>query len=382
MRALPIFLLAFAACGRGGGSEGGAPSGGKGGPGGRGPLMFPVEVQPIESRSVEYRIAAVGSVEAFEEIQVTARVPGVIEKISFTEGDEVKEGAKLVEIEPRRYQIAVDAARAAFQRAEAQRAEAEAALARREEANKKSPGLVKQEEIDAARTKLQAARAAQAEAKSALNLAELNLHDAFVRAPIAGMIESRLAKTGQYVQPGAAIASLVRRDPLLLRFKVPEADARSLGVGQQAKLKVRGTEGEHSAEITHVAQAADEKTRMVTITAKISDPEKQLKPGAFAEVTVPIGGAADAPVIPETAVRPSEHGFLAFVIEGDVARQRIVTLGLRTGDGKVEVRSGVSPGEQLVVRGAEALREGAKVRVVEGGQKTPAPSAEAGGARP
>jgi membrane fusion protein (multidrug efflux system)/multidrug efflux system membrane fusion protein len=108
---------------------------------------------------------------------------------------------------------------------------------------------------------------------------------------------------------------------------------------------------------------------MVAVTAQVDDPRRsELRPGSFAQVTVPIGAATKAPVIPETAVRPSERGFLAYVVEGDVARERELSLGLRTADGRVEVRSGVKPGERLVVRGGEALRDGAKVRVTRTGE--------------
>jgi multidrug efflux pump subunit AcrA (membrane-fusion protein) len=92
----------------------------------------------------------------------------------------------------------------------------------------------------------------------------------------------------------------------------------------------------------------------------------KLLPGTFAEVTVPVGSAPDTPVIPETAVRPSERGFLAFVVEGDVAEERVLELGLRTSDGLVEVRQGLVPGEPLVVRGGEALQDGARVKVKAG----------------
>jgi membrane fusion protein (multidrug efflux system)/multidrug efflux system membrane fusion protein len=96
----------------------------------------------------------------------------------------------------------------------------------------------------------------------------------------------------------------------------------------------------------------------------------------FAEVSVPVGGASEQPVVPQIAIRPTERGFVAFVVEDDVARERVLTLGMRTPDGRAEVRAGLAAGELLVVRGAEALRDGALVRVE--GPAAPAPAAPAG----
>ena len=369
----PVVLLAGAAalalsC-SGGGEKKGA-SGGKGGP-----PAFPVETAPVKSRPVEYTVTAVGSVEAFEKVQVTARVAGVVEQVKFVEGESVETGTPLVEIEPRRYQLAVEAARANVQKAEAAKADAEAALARRRAVVEKNPGLIPGEEIDTFATRVQTAAADVAQAKSALDQAELNLRDAFVRAPVAGRIETRTVTTGQYVSPGGVLATLVRRDPLLLRFQVPSEDARNLRAGLVARFRVPGDEGGFRARITHVAGAADAASRMVAVTAEVDDPRRaQLRPGAFADVTVPVGGIAQSPVIPQTAIRPSEKGFLAFVVEDGKARERVLTLGLRTTEGLVEVRGGLKAGEELVIRGAEALRDGLPVRVSASGAAPVAPS--------
>jgi hypothetical protein len=115
---------------------------------------------------------------------------------------------------------------------------------------------------------------------------------------------------------------------------------------------------------------------MVAVTAEIQDTKDQaLRPGAFAEIVVPVSSARTSPVIPQTAIRPSERGFIAYVVEKDMAIERILTLGMRTAKGQVEVLSGLNPGEVLVIRGAEALRDGAPVRVAkpqaQGQDKTP-----------
>lgn len=335
--------------------------------GGRGKIQFPVEVVPVLSRRVEYSVSAVGSVEAFEVVQVTARVSGEVEQVRFAEGDAVRQGQTLVEIEPERYRLSVRSAKAALEKAEAAKADAESGLTRREGVNARNPGLIPGEELETWRTKVRTATAEAAQARAALDLAELNLRDAFVRAPVSGVIQTRTVQTGQYVQPGAILTTLVRREPLLLRFSVPEQDAAQLRPGLPARFSVRGGEREYSARITSVAETADETSRMVAVTAEVDDPDRAaLRPGAFAQVTVPIGASTESPVIPQTAVRPSERGFLAYVVEGDVAKSRVLTLGLRTADGQVEVRDGLRPGELLVVRGAEALYEGAPVQVSKG----------------
>jgi multidrug efflux system membrane fusion protein len=367
-----LVLITSAGCSSPGAAASGKPGAGegKGKPGeagGRphGPLAFPVEVRPVSTRDVQYELDAIGSVDAFERVQVTARVAGVVDKVQFAEGEQVKAGALLAEIEPQRFQVAVRSAQAALARARASKADADAGLRRREQALSQSPGLIPAEELESWRTKQALAEAERLSAQAAYDQAALNLRDARVRAPVAGTIETRNVQTGQYAQPGTVLATLVRRDPLLLRFNVAEADANKLQRGQVVHFGVRGTDGEFDATVTHVGGLADTSSRMVQITAEVSPAQRdRLRPGAFAEVRVPIGSSGNAPVVPEVAVRPSEKGFLAYVVEGEVAHERVLDLGMHTPDGQVEVRAGLQPGDKLVVRGAEALKDGAKIRVV------------------
>lgn len=349
-------------------AQGGGKGGGKGGgPGGRGPLQFPVEVRPVESRDVEYVVSAVGSVEAFEQVQITARVAGVVEQVRFMEGQSVKKGEVLAEIEPARYGIAVRAAQASLEKALAAKAEADSAAGRRAAANEAKPGLLPAEQIDTAEARARTAAADASAAKAAVEQAELNQRDAYVKAPMEGVLQTRTVQTGQYVQPGTVLATLLRRDPLLLRFTVPESDVARLKPGMPARFTVRSDSRTYTGKISYVADAADPASRMVKVTAEVrGEDAKALRPGAFATVTVPVDTAKGAPVIPQTAVRPSERGFLTFVVQDGKARERVVELGLRTADGLVEVREGLKPGEQLVVRGGEALKDGAGVRIAEG----------------
>lgn len=329
----------------------------------RAEVRFPVETATVAARTVEYSVRAVGSIEAFEQVAVTARVAGVVERVRFREGDSVTAETPLAEIEPERYRLATEAARAVLAKAQATAAEAKNGLERRQAVNVKNPDLVRAEEVDAWRTRVAAAAAEIQQAQTALSLAELNQRDAIVRSPLAGVIQTRAIETGQYVSPGTEIATLVRRDPLLLRFRVPQNEATPLAPGLAARFTLReGSDRTFTARIRLVGAAADSRDRMVAVTADVDDPSRsELRPGTFVEVEVPVGSSAAAAVIPQTAIRPSEHGFLAFVVEGDVARERVLELGLRTAEGDVEVRHGLGVGELLVVRGAEALRDGARV---------------------
>ncbi len=345
----------------------GAPSkGGPGsGPGGRkGPQAFAVETHTVQERQLEYTLDALGSVVAFEEAQITARVAGTLEGLSFAEGDTLTTDQVVAQIEPRRYRIAVEAARATIQRTQAALDDARATLKRQRQMG---PEVATGAEIDVAAARVRIAEAEIAQGKAALDLAELNLADAKVRSPVGGIVHSKKAQTGQYVQPGAVLATVLRTEPLRLKFAVAEPDAARLSKGMAVRFRLRGRAESHGAHIVHLSGKADEATRMVEVLADIDGNPQAMRPGAFAEVVVPIGAPRPAPVVPQTAIRPTEKGFVAFVIElGEPpkAKERILQLGMRTAENLVEVKSGLKVGDLVVVVGAEALREGAQVRVV------------------
>ena len=369
----PALVASSAACRKG--TDGG-PGAKKGGGFDRAKITFPVETQVVELRALVYTVSAVGSVNAFEKVQVTARVAGVVDRVLFSEGNFAKLDQILVEIEPERFNLAVEAAEATYQKAMAAMADAEAGLKRRETVITQNPGLIPGEEVETWRTKVLLAKSDVAQTKAALNQAKLNLHDAYVRAPFSGILQTRTVQTGEYVQTGTVLATLVRRDPLLLRFKVSEREAVRIKVGMTANFKIRNVDKEYGSKIIHVAESGDDTTRMVDITAEVDDTkDESLRPGSFAEIVVPVSSERTAPVIPQTSIRPSDRGFIAYVVEESTAKEKILSLGMRTTDGQVEVLGGLKPGERLVIRGSEALRDGAPVRETPAAVAKPSPDA-------
>ena len=373
-----IFALALLLAGcKSAGSE---PTG-KQGRGNRGGLAYSVEVMTVEAKKAPYLVTAPGTIDAFERVQVTARVAGAVDRVAFSEGQEIKKGDVLVVIDSERYRVAVESAHAALDKADASLRDADAALKRREGATGQSPGIIAGEEVETYRTKVAAARADRAVAMSALRSAEINLRDSAVRAPIGGVIQTRTIETGQYVQAGYVMATLLRSDPMLLRFQVEPAEAPRLKLGMSANITMRETTRAFTATITLVAGSADPVTHMVPVTGEIKDDGHKywLRPGSFCDVAIDLEAQREAPLIPRTAARATDHGYVAYVVEGDVARERPLTLGMSTRDGWIEVRTGLQKGDVLVVRGAEAHSDGAKVRIATPGA---APSGSAGSAAP
>lgn len=356
-----------------------APASGK--KGGRQALVFAADVMPVEARPVEYEVTAPGTIDAFERVQVTSRVAGVVDRVAFTEGQTVKKGDALVVIDSERFRLSVNSSQAALDKVQAAQKDVEAMVARREGASDSHPGLIPGEELETYRTRALTAKADTQVAVEALKTAQLNLRDSSVRAPMEGIIQTRTVETGQYVQPGYVMATLLRKDPMLLRFQVEPSEAPRIKPGMTAKFTMRETQREFAARVTLVAAAADLVTHMVPVTAELteSDHKYWLRPGAFCDVAVPIGsGERKAPVIPRLATRATDHGYVAYVVEGDVARERVLILGMNTRDGWVEVREGLAAGDRLVVRGAEALVDGAKVKANPVGPESFLPGADAG----
>ena len=365
---IPLTPLLVAACGSKDEAKPEAAAGKKGAKGmagGEGGLTYAADLWQVEKRKMDYVVTAPGTVEAFERVQITARVAGAVDKVSLREGQEVKKGDALVTIDGARYQLALNTAQAQLDKANASQKDLEAQVKRREGASDKNPGLIPGEELDTFRTKVVTAKADTAVAQEGVKTAALNLRDSQVRAPIDGVIQTRTVETGQYVNTGYVMGTLLQSDPMLLRFQVEPSEAPRLKNDMAVTFTMRETQRTFDAKITLVAGSADTTTHMVGVTAQINTTENHtywLRPGSFCDVTIDVGAPRDAAVIPRSAARATDHGYVVYVADNDVAKETPVTLGMNSKDGMVEVRSGLVGGELLVVQGAEALTNGAHIR--------------------
>ena len=336
-----------------------------------------VRVAAVQVQDVVHQIKALGSLEAQDMVQVTAQVEGVASDVRFREGDRVTPQTVLLRIDPDRFRVEAERARALEQQARAEVDRAQADLARREALA--ASQLLSTEELTRSRGESDRLSAALDVAKAANEIALQDLRRSEVRPPITGVINTRTVDTGQFVRTGTVLAVIVDVSRLRLRFKVSEGESLLAHEGGSVAFRVAPVgPREFYARIYHVSRVADPTTRQVEVLGWV-DPDPDLKPGFFAEVTLSGGISKNAIVVPESAVQASERGFVTYVVKDGKAGLRPIQQGLRTGTGAVEILSGLKPGETVVTEGSDRLADGIAVDVLAG---APAREADAGAATP
>ena len=331
-----------------------------------------VHIARVAVKDVVYRIKALGGLEAQDQVQVTAEVEGAVSEVRFHEGDRVTPQTILLRIDPERYRLELERTDATLRQATADAERAEADLRRREELA--GAQLVAPEELARSRQETARLRAAGEAARVARAIAQQNVRRSEVRAPIGGVINTRTVDTGQFVKTGDVLATLVETSRLRLRFKVSDAESVYARVGGLVTFRVSALGArDFPARIYHVGQVADPATRQVEVLAWVRN-TGELKPGFFAEVMLGGESKKDALVVPEGAVLASEQGFVTYVVEKGVAHQRPIQVGLRTGDGLVEIVDGLLPGEAVVIEGSDRLDDGTPVREASPAAAVPTPA--------
>jgi membrane fusion protein, multidrug efflux system len=351
----------------GSGCKGRGEGGGQARPGAH---SLPVRTAVIKGRDVVYQVKALGTLEAEELVQITAEVSGAVKEVLFHAGDRVSPDTVLARIDPDRYRLESQRAAANYRKAVADWKRAQADAERREALA--TDQLVAVEELNRARLEAERLEADAASSKASWEIAEQAERRSQVRAPRGGEISTRSVDTGQFVQVGNVLATLVDLKRLRLRFKVSDSESLKSKEGQAVAFKVASLgDAEFTARVYHVGDVADPGTRQVEILAWVDNPGV-LKPGFFAEVTLATETHAGAVVVPEGAVQASERGFVVYVVDGGKAVERPVTLGLRTGEGAVEILSGAKPGDVIVTEGSDRLTNGIAVQAVDADSPRPA----------
>lgn len=303
-----------------------------------------VAVAPLRVRPMSQLYRTSARLRARSRAAVTARTRGVIERILVEEGDRVKAGAVLLQLESADQTIEREAASDAFND--------------REAAWKRAQSL----SLRAALTQdaLREARLAYHEARHRLARADLALARTTIRAPFAGLVVLRHTEPGQRVDDGTPLLDLADVSVLEADVAVPERHVPRLSVGQSARLVSEGSPS--PARIARIAPTVDPMSGTVKVTLR-AEPSLRLRPGSFVRVAIEIASHADSLVLPRSALVAEGGSWHVFRLPpGATTVQRVnVELGFEDGPW-VEVKAdGLAPGQPIVVRGASALAEGSPV---------------------
>lgn len=316
----------------------------------------PVEVAPVTVRALGHTVEAVGSLRSGESVVIRPEISGRVTRILFEEGLPVAAGAPLIELES-----STQAAELALARAELKLAEADAERARTLFAQKTGTGRA----LDEAQARL-------ASGKASVDLAQAQFAKTRIAAPFAGVLGLRQVSVGDVIQPGQAIVNLEAIDPLKLDFATPAHLLPQLAVGQILEVTVDALPDRRFAgEVYAIDPLIDERNRAISLRARVPNPDGALRPGLFARVSLGIGAAERAILVPEQALVARDGAFTVFRLMGQKVQQVPVTTGRRQ-VGTVEILTGLSPGDVVVVSGQQRLRDAIEVQVV-GPDGTPVP---------
>lgn len=306
-------------------------------------VAFKSVVQPIEEK-----ISLVGTMAANEAVQIQSETEGLVEKIGFKEGGDVKRGEIL-------FQIDENKLKARLAQAEANLKMAAASKKRYEQlAESKS---VSGQEVDQATATYEAN-----EATVKLTLEELK--DATIVAPFDGVMGARLVSLGQFVTTGTKLTSIVDEDPMKAQFNVPERYLSVVEKGQKVKIEVAAYPGKtFDGEVYFISPEVDELTRTTLMKALVPNPASKLKSGMFATLNLIISVKEQAVVIPETAIVYQGDIASVFVVgSNNRIEQREVQTGIQLA-GMIEIARGLKADETIVIEGVQKIRPGALVNL-------------------
>jgi membrane fusion protein, multidrug efflux system len=324
-----------------------------------------VKVIPAKRGNLSISLSLTGTLAPFQEVKITSKIPGRVEKVNVEKGATVKHGDILIELEQEELVLGVKQAKAAL-------ASADAHLADTKNDYKKMKNLYEEKSIPGQRwEKIQAglkvAEAQVEQAKAALALTKKQLANAAIRSPIDGIITNKFVEPGEVVSPpmmpGMPLLQIMKLDILKTMVNISEKRVNQVHVGQEAEVKVDGLPGRtFSGKISKVAPVVDHQNRTFEIEINIPNPEFELKAGMFARVSILLEGRSDVLLLPLEAILDKGKDKVIFVAQDNVAQQRTVTVGLNDG-ANAEIISGVKEGEKVIVKGNLGIEEDTKIIV-------------------
>ncbi|CAN5306780.1 efflux RND transporter periplasmic adaptor subunit [soil metagenome] len=318
------------------------------------PPVQTVSAEPARTDKWEPFIAAIGSLTAVNGIEIAPQVGGVVREINFDSGDVVKKGQKLIQLD-------TDTDQADLRNLQVQLQNAETEYGRTQKIFDKG---------FAAQAALDTATALRDQLKANVQRTEALIAQKTLYAPWDGKLGLRDVAVGKYVAPGQAVIWMQTVDPIYADFTVSEADFGRIKIGQKITARFTAYPNDmFNGEIATTDAKMSETSRMITVRARIPNPDSRLVPGMYADVRVIAGDAENVVTVPQTAVTYSLYGDSVFAAVPDKDKpdefqieRRFVKVGT-VREGRVQVLDGVKTGDQVVTAGQNKIDQGSKVKI-------------------
>lgn len=386
-------LILAAGCGHRDAAEDASP----GTPGKAKDNRVTVATSVAAKRDLSKSLTLTGELIPFQEVEVMAKVAGYVQRIAVDVGDTLRQGQLIASLEVpemkddvtrasasyQRFQAEVTRARREVQRAKAQQRMTKLTYDRLADVAKAQPGLVAQQEVDDAQGRNQIAEAQVAAAESALAVseeqikvteaerskAETLMRYTQVTAPFDGVVTKRYANNGAMIQSGVGsqtqampLIRLSQHSRLRLILPVPESAAGLIERGSTVEVMVPSLNRTFKGTVSRTTNQVDTTTRTMHTELDIPNPNGQLIPGMYAEVSLVLAGSSNTLSVPLNAIMGTDLKKSVYVVSAQgLVEARPVTTGVETAD-FVEIRKGVKEGEQVVVGGRSQLRAGQNVQ--------------------
>lgn len=325
-----------------------------------------VTVAKVERAPISDNLIVSGNLAALpnHDAKVAALVPGRVARVMVVEGDSVKQGQAVAELDStllreqeRQAEAAVAQAKASLDNARLAAQREEGLLAR---------GISSRKDVEDARTQLAVNTAAMNQAEAGLATARAQVSRSVVRAPFSGTVVKRFAGVGEQVDGTAAqpLVEIAQIETLELLGAVPAARLAEVHAGETFPFQTNAVPGvKFTARVVSILPAVDPATNNGTVRIRIDNPRRLLKLGQFLSLDLPVKQAGPSLVVPRQAIYPDESGEPhVYKITGDNAESVAVQVGVTTKD-KAEILSGVQEGDTVIVTGGYGLPEKSKVRV-------------------
>lgn len=337
----------------------------------------PVVAAFVENRTVPIYLTGLGSVQALNTVTLTFRVDGQLTELPFTEGQDVRKGDVLAQIDPRPFEAQLRQMQAQQRSNQAKLVAARADFDRASELQRTQAAT--RQQFDSRRAEVEQLEAAMEATQAEIDKAKLQLEYATIRSPIDGRIGLRQVDAGNMILAAdrKAIVTVTQLQPITVVFSLPQEDlgavATQMAKGRRLKVSVRGRNDKDELDtgvLATIDNQIDQKTGTFRLKATFANARNQLWPGQFVNVRLLLEEQPKGIVIPAPALQRGPNGAFVFVITPEeTAAMRPVAV-TQVQDGQALVESGVAVGECVVVDGQYKLRPGSRVAIVKTEQTT------------